>query len=63
MGMIAEREVGRFYAEDDLGKRYTVVRWQDMIVFRPSSRAGKENPRQSSPQRVSNSTVALMAAS
>ena len=45
MCMIAEREVGRFYAEDDLGKRDTVVRWQDMIVFRPSSRAGKENPR------------------
>jgi hypothetical protein len=37
MGIITEREVGRFSAEDDMGKRYTVVRWQDMIVFRPSS--------------------------
>lgn len=36
MGMITEREVGRFYAEDGKGNRYTVVRWQDMIVFRPS---------------------------
>jgi len=37
MGMVTEMEVGRFYAEDDMGNRYTVVRWQDMIVFRPSS--------------------------
>ena len=37
MGMITEREVGRFHAEDFMGNRYTVVRWQDMIVFRPSS--------------------------
>jgi hypothetical protein len=36
MGLITEREVGRFYAEDGKGNRYTVVRWQDMIVFRPS---------------------------
>jgi hypothetical protein len=37
MGIITEKEIGRFYAEDDSGKRYTVVRWQDKIVFRPSS--------------------------
>ena len=37
MGMITEKEIGRFYTEDDMGKRYTVVRWQDKIVFRPSS--------------------------
>jgi hypothetical protein len=37
MGMITEREVGRFFAVDGLGNRYTVVRWQDMIVFRPLS--------------------------
>ena len=37
MGMITERETGRFYAEDGMGNRYTVVRWQDMIVFRPFS--------------------------
>jgi len=37
MGMITEREVGRFYAEDSKGNRYTVVRRQDLIVFRPSS--------------------------
>ena len=37
MGMITEKEIGRFYAEDDMGNRYTVVRWQDKIVFRPSS--------------------------
>jgi hypothetical protein len=39
MGMITEREVGRFYAEDGMGNRYTVVQWEDMIVFRPSSGA------------------------
>jgi hypothetical protein len=33
--MITEREVGRFYAKDGMGNHYTVVRWQDMIVFRP----------------------------
>ena len=37
MGMITEKEIGRFYAEDDMRNRYTVVRWQDKIVFRPSS--------------------------
>ena len=37
MGMITEKEIGRFYAEDDMGNRYTVVRWQDKIVFRPPS--------------------------
>ena len=37
MGMITERQVGRFFAEDGLGNRYTIVQWQDMIVFRPSS--------------------------
>jgi len=37
MGMITETEIGRFYAEDGMGNRYTVVRWQDKIVFRPSS--------------------------
>jgi len=37
MGMITEREVGRFYAEDGMGNRYTVVRWQDMVVFQPLS--------------------------
>jgi hypothetical protein len=37
MGMITEREVGRFYAEDGMGNCYTVVQWQDVIVFRPSS--------------------------
>ena len=37
MGIITEKEIGRFYAEDDMGNRYTVVRWQDKIVFRPSS--------------------------
>jgi hypothetical protein len=37
MGMITEKEIGRFYAEDDIGNRYVVVRWQDKIVFRPSS--------------------------
>ena len=37
MGMITESEVGRFYAEDGLGNRYTVVRWQDMVVFQPLS--------------------------
>jgi hypothetical protein len=35
MGMITEREIGRFYAEGDMGNRYTVVQRQDMIVFRP----------------------------
>jgi hypothetical protein len=37
MGMITEREVGRFFAEDGLGNRYTIVQWQNLIVFRPSS--------------------------
>ena len=37
MGIITEKEIGRFYAEDNMGNRYTVVRWQDKIVFRPSS--------------------------
>jgi hypothetical protein len=37
MGMITEREIGRFYAEDGMGSRYTVVQRQDMIVFRPST--------------------------
>ena len=36
MGVITEREVERFFAEDAIGRRYTVVRKQDMIVFRPS---------------------------
>ena len=44
MGMITGREVGRFYAEDGKGNRYTVVRWQDMIVFRPSSGAVRRIP-------------------
>ena len=35
MGVITEKEVDRFFAEDNLGRRYTVVRKQDMIVFRP----------------------------
>ena len=35
MGMITEREVDRFFAADALGNRYTVVQWQDMIVFQP----------------------------
>jgi hypothetical protein len=37
MGMITEREVGRFFAVDSLGNRYIIVQWQDIIVFRPSS--------------------------
>ena len=37
MGMITEKEIGRFCAEDDMGNRYIVVQWQDKIVFRPSS--------------------------
>jgi hypothetical protein len=37
MGMITEREVDRFYAEDGTGHRFTVVRRQDMLVFRPLS--------------------------
>ncbi len=37
MGMITETEIGRFYAEDNMGNRYTVVQWQDEIIFRPSS--------------------------
>ena len=36
MGVITEKEVDRFFAEDSAGRRYTVVRKQDMIVFRPS---------------------------
>ena len=35
MGVITEKEVDRFFAEDNLGRRYTVIRKQDMIVFRP----------------------------
>jgi hypothetical protein len=35
MGIITEKEIGRFCAEDDRGNRYIVVRWQDNIVFRP----------------------------
>jgi hypothetical protein len=35
MGVITEKEVDRFFAEDNLGRRYTVVRKRDMIVFRP----------------------------
>ena len=44
MGMITEREVGRFYAEDGKGNRYTVVRWQNVIVFRPSSGSVRRIP-------------------
>src|SRR5258706_6729536 len=44
MGMITEKEIGRFYAEDDMGNRYTVVRWQDKIVFRPSSGSVRRIP-------------------
>ena len=36
MGVITEKEVDRFFAEDSVGRRYIVVRKQDMIVFRPS---------------------------
>ena len=36
MGVITEKEVERFFAEDSVGRRYIVVRKQDMIVFRPS---------------------------
>jgi hypothetical protein len=36
MGVITEREVDRFFAKDSMGRRYIVVRKQDMIVFRPS---------------------------
>ena len=35
MGMITERELDRFHAEDGVGHRYTVVQRQDVIVFRP----------------------------
>ena len=35
MGVITEKEVDRFFAEDNMGRRYTVVRRQAMIVFRP----------------------------
>ena len=35
MGVITEKEVDRFFAEDNMGRRYTVVRKQDMIVCRP----------------------------
>ena len=35
MGMITEKEVDRFFAEDNMGRRYTVVQMQDMIVVRP----------------------------
>lgn len=37
MGIITERELDRFHAEDGLGHRYTVVQRQDIIVFRPLS--------------------------
>ena len=37
MGVITERELERFFAEDSMGNRYTVVRRQGMIVFRPLS--------------------------
>ena len=36
MGVITEKEVDRFFAEDSIGRRYIVVRKQDMIVCRPS---------------------------
>jgi hypothetical protein len=45
MGMITETEIGRFYAEDDRGNRYTVVRWQDEIVFRPTGGLSRRIPR------------------
>jgi hypothetical protein len=35
MGVITEKEVDRFFAEDNMGRRYTVVQKQDMIVVRP----------------------------
>ena len=44
MGIITEKEIGRFYAEDNMGNRYTVVRWQDKMVFRPSSGRVKRIP-------------------
>jgi hypothetical protein len=44
MGMITEREIDRFYAEDGMGHRYTVVRRQDMIVFRPLSGSVRRIP-------------------
>jgi hypothetical protein len=37
MGIITEKEIGRFYAEDERGNCYIVVQWQDNIVFRPLS--------------------------
>jgi hypothetical protein len=52
MGIITEKEIGRFDAEDDMGNRYIVVRWQDMIVFRPSS-----GPVRRIPGRVRHSLV------
>ena len=36
MGVITEKEVDRFLAEDNLGRLYTVVQKQDVIVCRPS---------------------------
>jgi hypothetical protein len=35
MGVITEKEIDRFFAEDNMGRRYTVVQMQDMIVVRP----------------------------
>jgi len=42
---MAEAEIGRFYAEDDRGNRYTVVRWRDAIVFRPTGGPTRRIPR------------------
>lgn len=36
MAVITKKEVDRFLAEDKVGRRYTVVRKQDIIVCRPS---------------------------
>ena len=35
MGVITEKEIDSFFAEDNMGRRYTVVQMQDMIVVRP----------------------------
>ena len=35
MGVITEKEIDRCFAEDNMGRRYTVVQMQDMIVVRP----------------------------
>lgn len=65
MGMVTEMEVGRFYAVDDMGNRYTVVRWQDMIVFRPLSGPLGESPARSviASSQANNWMIALTAAS